>query len=144
MAHIYSRTLQKASNIDIAMYGSVISGKAHGIVPARYAFAFISLHYVLCRGEIVERPCPDKHGRIQSSCFGEVFEIIRSIAVFRLVGAVRDCIIVGTDSDRIKILDFDVEANSFPPSALGSPPSLRRNTSCMSNYVLRVTRSIWS
>ena len=113
MPHFYSRTLQKASSINQAVYGNFSSAKAQEIVVSRYVVPRSFAHCILCRGKIIELLRPDEHGRLQSICSEEVFGLIRSIAVFRLVGAVRDYIILGSDSGRIVILDFDVKANSF-------------------------------
>lgn len=42
-----------------------------------------------------------------------VFGCIRSLAAFRLTGAARDYVIVGSDSGRIVILDYNKDKNVF-------------------------------
>ena len=43
----------------------------------------------------------------------EVFGIIRSILPFRLLGMQKDFLVVGSDSGRIVILEFDSEHQRF-------------------------------
>ena len=39
----------------------------------------------------------------------EVFGVVRSLSAFRLTGANRDYVVVGSDSGRIVVLSFDKE-----------------------------------
>lgn len=61
---------------------------------------------VVSRGKILELLRPDDNGKVQTICSTEVFGMIRSLMPFRLNGAGKDCIIVGSDSGRIVILEF--------------------------------------
>eukprot|EP00775_Hariotina_reticulata_P013008 gene13008-13137_t len=56
---------------------------------------------------------PGDNGRMQVIVSTDVFGCIRSLAAFRLTGAQRDYVIVGSDSGRIVILDFNKEKNQF-------------------------------
>lgn len=56
---------------------------------------------------------PDDTGKVQTVFTTEVFGCIRSLAPFRLTGASRDYIIVGSDSGRIIILEYIKEQNFF-------------------------------
>lgn len=75
-----------------AIYGNFSAPKAQEIV--------------VSRGKILELLRPDDSGKMQTVCSTEVFGMIRSLIAFRLNGAGKDCIIVGSDSGRIVILEF--------------------------------------
>ena len=75
-----------------AIYGNFSAPKAQEIV--------------VSRGTIIELLQPDDNGRMQTICSTEVFGMIRSLTPFRLNGAGKDCIIVGSDSGRVVILEF--------------------------------------
>ena len=59
------------------------------------------------RGRVLELLRPDDAGKMQVVCSVDVFGAIRSLAPFRLTGASRDYLVVGSDSGRIIILDYD-------------------------------------
>lgn len=67
----------------------------------------------MSRGKTLELLRPDDTGRVQTIFSTEVFGCIRSLAPFRLTGASRDYIIVGSDSGRIVILEYIKEQNYF-------------------------------
>lgn len=94
MPHLYSLTLQKATAIPIAIYGNFSAAKAQEII--------------VSRGKNIELLRPDENGKVQSIFSQEVFGIIRSLIPFRMTGANRDCIMVGSDSGRIVVLEYDV------------------------------------
>ena len=112
MPHFYSLTLQKASCINQAVYGNFSLPKAQEIVVSRYVHLFC---FCACenRGTLLELLRPDDHGNMHVVCSHEVFGLIRSMVTCRLVGAKRDYLVVGSDSGRIVILDFDVKLNLF-------------------------------
>ena len=57
---------------------------------------------------------PDNEtGKVQTILSTEVFGIIRSLQPFRFVGSKRDYIVVGSDSGKIVILQYDGEKNVF-------------------------------
>lgn len=98
--YLYHLTLQKPTAITAAAEGNFTSAKAKEIVVAR--------------GRILELLRLDvDQGRMVSVFSQDVFGVIRSIAAFRLTGATCDYIVVGSDSGRIVILEFDVKRNCF-------------------------------
>lgn len=99
MPHLYSLTLQKATAIPLAIYGNFSAAKSQEII--------------VSRGKSIELLRPDENGRVQSIYSQEVFGIIRSLVPFRMAGANRDCIIVGSDSGKIVVLEFDPNKNCF-------------------------------
>jgi len=99
MPHFYSLTLQKATAITQAIYGSFSAAKVQEIV--------------VSRGKILELLRPDDLGKVQCILSTEVFGVIRYLAPFRLTGATRDYILVGSDSGRIVILEYNNDKNSF-------------------------------
>lgn len=82
-----------------AIYGNFSAPKAQEIV--------------VSRGRILELIRPGDNGRLQIILSTDVFGCIRSLATFRLTGAQRDYIIVGSDSGRIVILDYNKDKNQF-------------------------------
>ena len=56
---------------------------------------------------------PDDNGKMQTIFTTEVFGCIRALAPFRLTGASRDYLILGSDSGRIVILEFIKDKNMF-------------------------------
>jgi len=65
------------------------------------------------RGKTLELLRPDDSGRLQTVYTVEMFACIRSLAPFRLTGATRDFLIVGSDSGRIVILEYVKEQGHF-------------------------------
>ncbi|XP_041003528.1 spliceosome-associated protein 130 A-like [Juglans microcarpa x Juglans regia] len=97
--YLYSLTLQRATGIVCAINGSFSGGKAQEIV--------------VSRGKLLELLRPDDSGKIQTLLSVEIFGAIRSLAQFRLTGSQKDYIVVGSDSGRIVILDYNKEKNVF-------------------------------
>ncbi|KAJ6690340.1 hypothetical protein OIU85_006596 [Salix viminalis] len=92
-------TLQRATGIVSAINGNFSGGKAQEIVVAR--------------GKVLDLLRPDENGKIQTVLSVEIFGAIRSLAQFRLTGAQKDYIVVGSDSGRIVILEYNKERNVF-------------------------------
>ena len=67
----------------------------------------------MSRGKTLELLRPDDSGRLQTVYTVEMFACIRSLAPFRLTGATRDFLIVGSDSGRIVILEYVKEQGHF-------------------------------
>jgi len=99
MPCFYSLTLQRATAITQAIYGNFSAPKAQEVI--------------VSRGKILELLRPDDAGKVQCVLSTEIFGVIRSIAPFRLVGANRDYIVVGSDSGRIVILEYNTDKNTF-------------------------------
>jgi splicing factor 3B subunit 3 len=97
--YLYNLTLQRPTGIICAINGNFSGGKGQEIVVAR--------------GKALDLLRPDDNGRIQTILSVEVFGAIRSLAQFRLTGAQKDFIVVGSDSGRIVILDYNKEKNVF-------------------------------
>ena len=56
----------------------------------------------------------DRHtGKISSLLVHEVFGTVRSMAPFRLTGGTKDYIIVGADSGRVVVLEYDPATNTL-------------------------------
>eukprot|EP00118_Oscarella_pearsei_P025484 m.308260 g.308260 ORF g.308260 m.308260 type:complete len:1220 (+) comp43647_c0_seq1:82-3741(+) len=97
---LYNITLQKASAIVQAIHGSFSGPKQQEIIVAR--------------GKILELLRPDPTtGKVQPVLSVEVFGVIRSLVAFRLTGGTRDYIIIGSDSGRIVILEYNPVKNVF-------------------------------
>lgn len=96
---LYSLTLQRATGIVCATYGNFTGGKTQEIVVAR--------------GKVLDLLRPDDNGKLQTLLSVEIFGAIRSLAQFRLTGSQKDYIVVGSDSGRIVILEYNKEKNVF-------------------------------
>ncbi|CAA6670468.1 unnamed protein product [Spirodela intermedia] len=83
--YLYSLTLQRATGVVCAVNGSFT----------------------------LELLRPDEAGRIQILHSVEVFGAIRSLAQFRLTGSQKDYLVVGSDSGRLVILEYNVAAARF-------------------------------
>lgn len=96
---LYSLTLQQATGVVCATYGNFLGGKTQEIVVAR--------------GKVLDLLRPDDNGKLQTILSVEVFGAIRSLVQFRLTGSQKDYIVVGSDSGRIVILEYNKEKNMF-------------------------------
>ena len=96
-----SSTSPSLPQSQLAIYGSFSAPKQHEIVVVR---ASTSLEIL--------RPDPTT-GRLRSLASADAFGNIRSIAPFRLPGSARDVILVGSDSGRLVILEFDPRRRAF-------------------------------
>lgn len=97
--YLYSLTLQQSTGIICAINGSFSGGKSQEIAVAR--------------GKVLDLLRPDDNGKLQSLLSVEIFGAIRSLAQFRLTGAQKDYIVVGSDSGRIVILEYNKEKNTL-------------------------------
>ncbi|GMH39601.1 hypothetical protein BSKO_07499 [Bryopsis sp. KO-2023] len=97
--YLYNLTLSRASAIQCAIYGNFSAPKAQEIV--------------VSRGKILELLRPNENRKVVSVCAVEVFGCVRSLLPFRLTGASRDYIMVGSDSGRVVILEFSADKNTF-------------------------------
>ncbi|PHJ25461.1 splicing factor 3b subunit, partial [Cystoisospora suis] len=99
MPVLYHLTLQRPTAIVHALQGNFSAPRAQEVV--------------VTRGRILELLRPDEQGKLNVICSTEVFGIIRSIAAFRLTGANRDYLAIGSDSGRLVIVQFNAETNVF-------------------------------
>ncbi|KZV82735.1 hypothetical protein EXIGLDRAFT_742284 [Exidia glandulosa HHB12029] len=98
--HLYNVTLQAPSAAPQAIVGN-FSGARHQEI-------------IVSRGTRLELLKPDAtSGKLTSVLTHDVFGSIRSLVAFRLTGGTKDYAIVGSDSGRIVILDYDPKTNAF-------------------------------
>ena len=96
--HLYSLTLSKATAINQSVNGSFSAPGAEEIVVAK--------------GKILQLLRVDETtGKLEAVCSHECFGIVRNIIAFRLLGMDKDFIVVGSDSGRLVVLDFDIKTN---------------------------------
>jgi len=97
---LYHLTLQKSGAITTAVFGNFSAPRAQEIVVAR--------------GKILELLRPDdESGKVQSVLSVECFGVVRAIHPFRLVDGKTDYLLVGSDSGRINILEYDAKKNRW-------------------------------
>lgn len=98
--YLYNLTLQRATNISHCVAGNFSGTK--------------KLEIIVSRGKILEIFSPDENtGKLQSLLSVEIFGIIRSIIPFRLTGGTKDYVIIGSDSGRVVILEYNPTKNVF-------------------------------
>ncbi|KAI8074923.1 CPSF A subunit region-domain-containing protein [Gongronella butleri] len=98
--YLYGLTLNNTTAINQAVRGNFSGTKQQEIIVARQT-----------RLELLK---PDANtGKVHTVLSHECFGLIRSIAPFRLTGASKDYLIVGSDSGRIVILEYNVSKNCF-------------------------------
>ncbi|EGD77940.1 splicing factor 3b subunit 3 [Salpingoeca rosetta] len=98
--HLYNLTLQKTARINQAVHGNFAGTKQQLIVVGR--------------GKILELLKPDSTtGNLTSLCVTEIYGVVRSLQPFRLTGGNKDYLVVGTDSGRITVLEYDTDTNLF-------------------------------
>ena len=98
--HLYSLTLCKATAINQACSGSFTGPDTDEICTAK--------------GKIIELLKVDKEtGQLEIIHTQEMFGIIRSIMKFRLIGMQKDYLVIGSDSGRVVILEYDANKGHF-------------------------------
>ncbi|TCD65090.1 pre-mRNA-splicing factor rse1 [Steccherinum ochraceum] len=98
--HLYNLTLQPPTAITQAIVGNFSGARQQEII--------------VSRGTRLELLRPDvQTGKVSTVVTSDVFGSIRSLAAFRLTGGTKDYAIVGSDSGRIIILDYDPKTSSF-------------------------------
>lgn len=97
--YLYNLTLQRSTGIVQAIYGNFSGPKAQEIV--------------VTKGKTLELLRPDENGKVQTILSVEIFGVARSLIPFRLTGGSKDFIIVGSDSGRIVILEYNPTKNVF-------------------------------
>ncbi|KAI9279118.1 CPSF A subunit region-domain-containing protein [Sporodiniella umbellata] len=97
---LYNLTISPTTAINQAIHGNFSGTKQQEIIVARQT-----------RLELLK---PDTtSGKIHTLLSHECFGLIRSIAPFRLTGGSKDFIVVGSDSGRIVILEYNPTKNIF-------------------------------
>ncbi|XP_053993630.1 uncharacterized protein LOC128884334 isoform X2 [Hylaeus volcanicus] len=97
--HLYHVTLQQPTAITSAVQGNFSAARVHEIVVAR--------------GRVLELLRWEDKSELRSVWSSDVFGLVRSIATFRLTGSSKDYLVVGSDSGRIVILQFNLNNNRF-------------------------------
>ena len=98
--HFLSLSLQRAGAINCAINGNFSAPKVQELVVAR--------------GSTIELLRPDDQtGKLVSVCAMPTFSVVRSLKPFRLHGATKDLVVVGSDSGKLTILEFE----PFPGAA---------------------------
>ncbi|KAF8843027.1 hypothetical protein BDN67DRAFT_964913 [Paxillus ammoniavirescens] len=98
--HLYNLTLQPPTAATQAIVGNFSGARTQEIIVAH--------------GTRLELLRPDvQTGKLSMVIASDVFGSIRSLAAFRLTGSTKDYAIVGSDSGRIVILDYDPKTSSF-------------------------------
>ncbi|CAD6893281.1 unnamed protein product [Tilletia laevis] len=99
--HLYNLTLSTPSTVSCAALGQFSGTRTQEIVLARG-----SSHLALLRPDTAT-------GRIRTICEQHTFGLIRSLSAFRLTGGTKDYLVVGSDSGKISILEYNVPQNVF-------------------------------
>ncbi|KAA1471787.1 hypothetical protein DENSPDRAFT_837869 [Dentipellis sp. KUC8613] len=98
--HLYNLTLQHATAAPQAIVGNFSGARQQEII--------------VSHGTRLELLRPDvQTGKISTVIASDAFGSIRSLAAFRLTGGNKDYAIVGSDSGRIVILDYDPKTSAF-------------------------------
>jgi hypothetical protein len=85
--------------LQCAIYGNFSAPKAQELV--------------VSRGRSLELLRPNDNAKLVTILATEAFGCIRSLAAYRLTGAQRDHIIIGSDSGRIVIVEYNKDKNQF-------------------------------
>lgn len=97
---LYNLTLQRPTGITHAVHGNFSGVKLQEII--------------VSRGRMLELLKPDPNtGKVHTVLTTEIFGVVRSLMSFRLTGGSKDYIIVGSDSGRIVILEYQPTKNVF-------------------------------
>jgi len=98
--YLYNLTLQRATGITHAVHGNFSGQKLQEIV--------------VSRGKTLDLLKPDPNtGKVHTLLSAEIFGVVRSLMAFRLTKGAKDYIIVGSDSGRISILEYNPSKNVF-------------------------------
>ncbi|KAK8767393.1 hypothetical protein V5799_005826, partial [Amblyomma americanum] len=98
--YLYNLTLQRATGITHAVHGNFSGTKLQEVA--------------VSRGKILELLRPDPNtGKVYTLYASEVFGVIRSMMSFRLTGGSKDYLVIGSDSGRIVILEYNPQKSCF-------------------------------
>ncbi|KAF9512528.1 hypothetical protein BS47DRAFT_1345296 [Hydnum rufescens UP504] len=97
--HLYHLTLQPPTCINQAVVGNFSGTRQQEIM--------------VSRGSRLELLRPDAHGKVTTILAQDAFGSIRALAAFRLTGGTKDYAILGSDSGRIVILEYEPKTNTF-------------------------------
>jgi splicing factor 3B subunit 3 len=94
MPHFVAISLNRPSGINATAYGSFSGAKTHELAVAK--------------GTSLDLLRPDESGKLVSLCHLNCFSVIRSLLAFRLLGSSKDYLVVGTDSGKITIMEYNI------------------------------------
>ncbi|KAJ9476414.1 Pre-mRNA-splicing factor RSE1 [Pseudozyma hubeiensis] len=98
--HLYNLTLQPSGSVNATVVGQFSGMRQQEIVVAK--------------GSRLDLLRPDTQtGKVDTVLSHDAFGVVRSLASFRLTGGSKDYLIVGSDSGRIVILEYQPKTNSF-------------------------------
>lgn len=98
--YLYNFILQRATGITHAVHGSFAGTKLQEIL--------------LAKGKGLELVRPDPNtGKVHTLLQTEVFGVVRSLMSFRLTGGSKDYAVIGSDSGRIVILEYNPVKNQL-------------------------------
>ena len=98
--HLYSLTLGQATAINQACAGSFTKPDADEVCVAK--------------GKIIELVQVDREtGKLETIYTHEVFGLVRKMLAFRILGMQKDFLVIGSDSGRIVILEYDQVKKRF-------------------------------
>lgn len=98
--YLYNLTLQRATGITHAVHGSFSGTKSQEVL--------------ISRGKSLELLRPDPNtGKVHTLLTMEIFGCIRALMSFRLTGGTKDYAVVGSDSGRIVILEYNPSKNTL-------------------------------
>ncbi|KYQ99772.1 CPSF domain-containing protein [Tieghemostelium lacteum] len=98
--YLYNLTLQNPTTIYQCISGNFSGTKSRPEV-------------LVSHGRSLELFSYDDHGKLDSILYTEIFGTIRSMMPFRLTGGNKDYIIIGSDSGRVVILEYNPSKNQF-------------------------------
>lgn len=67
----------------------------------------------MAKGNFLELLRPDDTGKVLTISSTPLFSVIRSLHAFRLSGANRDYVVIGSDSGKISVIEYDIQANDW-------------------------------
>ncbi len=136
--HRYHLTLQRATALNVAVYGAFGGGRhdarasalpAHAGAhtrpaarrrlplprrPAAGNFSAPKAHeVVVARGTSLELLRPDDAGRLHTVASSDAFGLVRALAPLRLTGQTTDHLVVSSDSGRVAVLQFKRESGGW-------------------------------
>lgn len=97
--NLLALSLQRSSAINAAVYGCFTAPKKH--------------EFVVAKGNVIELFRPDETGKVCSICTSHVFSTVRSLLQLRLFGSNKDYLLIGSDSGKISIVEFDTTINDW-------------------------------
>eukprot|EP00922_Rhytidocystis_sp_ex-Travisia-forbesii_P054171 GHVS01080361.1.p1 GENE.GHVS01080361.1~~GHVS01080361.1.p1 ORF type:complete len:1235 (-),score=154.80 GHVS01080361.1:223-3927(-) len=99
MPVLYSLSLQRSTAVVGAVHGSFSAPRVQELI--------------VSHSRSIELLRPDDQGKLHSILLSEVFGVVRSMATFRLAGGSRDYLVIGSDSGRLVVLDYNSKHNRF-------------------------------